>query len=135
MSAELIARLEKAEGPDRSLNVGIAHEVGLYSGNNGKWFYPDGGRVPGGLPRYTASLDAALTLVPEEWGWCVGDVHPPTETYLDAGRPWAEIWKRGGPTLHLAGMLWDGIGRNGINAATPALALCIAALTARKETA
>ena len=28
-------------------------------------------------------------LVPEGWGYCVGDVHPPGECYLDTGRPCA----------------------------------------------
>ena len=81
-------------------------------------------------PAYTTSLDAAITLVPKSCGWCVGDVHPPGESYLDTGRPWAEIWMRGYQHIRLPGMLWDGIGRNGINAETPALAMCIAALKA-----
>lgn len=83
------------------------------------------------VPHYTTSIDASLSLVPEGWGWCVGDIHPPTEMYLESGLPWAEIWRRGLTHSRIPGMLWDGIGRNGINAATPALALCIAALRAR----
>lgn len=52
---ELIERLEKAEGPSYALECDIAKHVDDYS-------------VRKSVPNYTASIDAALTLVPE--GMC-----------------------------------------------------------------
>jgi hypothetical protein len=60
---DLIARLEKATGPDRALEADIAaacaptddpREAAFLNGRD----YPD---------LYTSSIDAALTLVPEGW--------------------------------------------------------------------
>lgn len=121
--ADLLAladRCNKAMEADRELDFAIWHLVATTHDYGMK-----------GAPFYTASLDAALTLVPEGWGYCVGDVHPPSEAYLDPGRPWAEIWLRGSRKLKLDDMTYDGFGRNGLNAATPALAVCAAALRAR----
>lgn len=59
------------------------------------------------IPRYTSSLDAALTLVPEGWDWAV-------------------FRTNGGLTVHA----WCG-SRDDVFAETPALALCAAALKAR----
>ncbi|WP_376960134.1 hypothetical protein ABNQ39_20700 [Azospirillum sp. A26] len=62
----LISRLEAAEGPSRELDRIIGSAMG----------YPpqpiDGGvdaniAWMGGLPHFTASIDQALTLVPEGW--------------------------------------------------------------------
>lgn len=60
------------------------------------------------LAFYTRSLDAALTLVPD-------------------GRP----WNIGLETSNLHGIAWVGADGGVVTAATPELALCIAALTAR----
>ena len=70
---------------------------------------------------YGASLDAAMTLVPEGWQ---GD-----------GMKW---WAEEGASCHLIGSQWNGEswvhqfndGRVQADAATPALALCAAALRA-----
>lgn len=67
-------------------------------------------------PHYTTSLDAALTLVPEECGWYVDD----------AGEVAVFEGKRDDNN---AGALIIG---NCHRAPTPALALCIAALRARQ---
>ncbi len=60
------------------------------------------------LPDFSGSLDAALTLVPDRWEWLTG-----------SGESW--VWPSGGMSKG-----------HRVSAATPALALCIAALRARK---
>lgn len=96
---ELIERLEKATGPNFALEQDIWCEI----------FAPDAVAIPLDLkpPSYTASIDAALTLVPKGSTWdltfddyliaCVGNGH-----------------------------------NTGKHDTTPAIALCIAALKARK---
>jgi hypothetical protein len=104
---ELAERCEKATGPDRRLDFGILkatcteREECLYV--NGK---PE--------PRYTASLDAAMTLVPEGRGL---------------------IYKRHGIKNVWRVQILSGDGNTFIDgdAATPALALCAAALRARGQ--
>ena len=78
--ADLIAlaeRVERAEGPDRELDAEIAPLKGLRRVDEGQplgrvWYDHRGHGVP--LPAFTASLDAAMTLVPEGWSmrfaWC-----------------------------------------------------------------
>lgn len=73
--AALISRLEKLDGPDREVDqliagavlnpAGDVHIEGIPNGSPGlkTWFYPDGTR--GTSLQYTRSLDAAMTLVPE----------------------------------------------------------------------
>jgi hypothetical protein len=63
---ELAERCEKATGPDRTLEQDICDTV------HGPDYMPnvfqqDGSRIP----RFTASLDAAMTLVPEGRSWSV----------------------------------------------------------------
>lgn len=125
---ELVERIEKVEGPDRALDVEIAVAV--------DWRWPDWeegestvrDRVAAhglewlidratngmnsmwrGIPAYTASIDAAMTLVPE------GAV-----TFLASQERHSLRWK------------WElrhGFGvRSSARAATPALALTAAAL-------
>ena len=73
---ELIARLEKASGPDRSLGHDVLLAcgwrrtcVGHFYGPLWHWSSPDGKRSwpEDSLPCPTASIDAALQLVPEGW--------------------------------------------------------------------
>lgn len=102
----LIERLEKAAGPDRSLERAIADVVGSVTPYRG---FP--GDEPTGVvnfPHYTSSLDAAMTLVPEGYEWSLT---------WEAEIARAEI---GDPLLLMEG-----------EAATPAIAICIAALKAR----
>lgn len=105
--SELIAALEKATGPDALLDADIWQEIGrpdtrTYDGR-------------GCILVYTASIDAALALVPEGLGWGI-PFGPCTAHDGNKERRWweAEV----GP--HLA------------EGATPAIALCIAALRARE---
>lgn len=80
----LAARVEQAQGPDRALDSGIAQAVGWVErddgyGMNSGWFPPHDVSAPAWFEQrgrhaygfdvlpFTASLDAALTLVPEGW--------------------------------------------------------------------
>src|SRR3569832_1648284 len=115
---ELAERCEAATRPDRELDWDIADAMG----SNGSIHK----RVA--APRYTASLDAAMTLVPEH-----GAVE--RSGWHTIGTPWAgfEIWmyrEENGTWLHSSS---DPITEG--NAATPALALCAAALRARASQA
>jgi hypothetical protein len=113
----LAERCEAAEGPDRELDALIhipecREGQGLrVSGGDVSWLIEGRVRAWGGhIPAYTASLDAAKTLVPEEHVWAVE--HAP-----DGNGAWCydkEV-RFPGPSL----------------ATTPALALAAAALKAR----
>lgn len=144
----LAARCEAASGPDRELDAAIAvalnigarglladdHEylelvrkddgcaVGTY------WFKCRSGMSLRTAEPYTASLDAAMTLVPE------GDRRWELTTEASASDP------RFGPyqaRVHIDEVVDDpdSDGPQGIgNGLTPALALCAAALRAREAT-
>lgn len=132
--ADLIAKLEQCEGPDRHLDSLIWAEVDdrdVITHTDGRLMarsrrpphdtcllHPEMHKPP--LPKFTESLDAALTLVPE--GWAFHRLHQ----YFNNRNP---AWGYGGelrcfaqPDIGLA----VGESRN-----SPALALCIAALKAR----
>ena len=104
---DLAARCESATGPSFALERDISEALG----------------VPLTRP-YTASIDAALMLVPEGWAWtaatywCEGEDAPPY--YADC----ADL-----VTLNSGqdAPVFQG------KAATPALALCAAALRARAQ--
>ncbi len=121
---ELADRCEKADGPDRRIDAAICRLVDLP-----KCQYPD--CLPDVLARiiervesdsnqdydvrhYTSSIEAAMMLVPEGMGWMTRWPFdgPPTNAYVS-----------GRDTDHVNG-----------KAATPALALCAAALRARAAT-
>lgn len=130
---ELIAALETATGPDAALDGEIALTQGYTferrSGHRNEWWYtPDGRRVAfhwhdNKPPRYTESVDAAITLVPE-------NAHHTIITQLKDGRG----------TAHIVMAVLDGRYEGGKRLmrcppeperrANPAIALCIAALKA-----
>lgn len=126
---ELIERLERSAGPDRELANDVlfacgwtAHETSIGPSRHVVWESPDGhGFEDGDQPDPTASIDAALTLVPEGCRWTV--FHPAYDQgiYQD-GKAGADIHS---PRSSGGGPRWKGFG------ATPAIALCIAALKAR----
>lgn len=97
--SELIERVEKADGEDRDLNGDIAVMMGLYARRP----------VVAVPPSYTASIDAALTLLPDGYDWIIGDVNGQY-----GGTPYACV---GDTTQHFA--------------ATTVLALTAACLKAR----
>jgi hypothetical protein len=93
-TAGIIERLEAASGPDDALD----HDIGMLVGFGGS---------------FSASIDAALSLVPEGWNWTIrgADV-------LGASKPYA-----------LLGL--PGLAETEAHGATPAIALVSAALRAR----
>jgi hypothetical protein len=134
MSAELIARLEGAKSGSQELDAQVAAFIiggtVIQSPRNGMWCVYLGANhrgepslweprdIFGALLRQhlyseaggpTRSLNAAVMMVPEGWSWRVGN--------LPSGRGFADL----GTQRSL----------QGIEGATPALALCIAALKAR----
>lgn len=119
---DLIERLEKANGPDRELDGAIALSLGwTYQKMKGdkRAYY----RKPGvtdcylraTVPEYTSSLDAALTLVPVDLGWDAGQ-------FGDIS--YATVWSDDRTCPQ---------DRYQVEAASPAVALCIAALRAREH--
>ena len=125
----LAARVEQAQGPDREIELAIFRLL------NPQYAGPEWKPYAGGLrhvndgsdartppdprtaaPRWTASLDAALTLVPEGWRWAVH------------GGPWTR-----GPHATLLAPTYVSKSDQTADAATPALALIAAALRARAE--
>jgi hypothetical protein len=117
---DLIERLEKATGPDRELDAKLAFVNGAWAAGVDEgvpwvqWAKNTAVEINDELPRYTASIDAALTLVPEGWEW---------ELYSNPPSAW--LCERG----------YDPDTYNGKTALastkSPAIALCIAALKAR----
>lgn len=109
MTADLIAKLESAEGPSRELDAEIGKilhpnpdDIGDLCSRYGDWPGP-----------FTSSLDAALTLVPEGYWWTAGDC-------------------RREKHARVAPEAVDDDGHEAFSA-TVAIALCIAALRARGE--
>jgi hypothetical protein len=135
---ELADRVERAAGPDRELDAEIALVCGIVRERDGDSFYGHrdysvmvlergyydfDGSAPE-LPAYTASIDAAMTLVPE-------GLFEKVATGTGTKRAFAQlIWLRrrrgkwGGGQLFRPASIYT-------NASTPALALCAAALKAR----
>lgn len=105
---KLAERCEAASGANYALEREIAEAVGHPSAKaSGFQMQYEGVR----LPSYTASLDAAMTLVPEG-----------CDVTLD-------VEKGRGGAIVFDDLGVEGIGRS--SAATPALALCAASLRAR----
>lgn len=123
---ELAARCEQATGPDRELDKLIAETLALPHGPRSGWSNDENGDhwiVEECSALVTASLDAAMTLVPEGTLWKV-----------DYGIAWSDEEPASGGRNYRAGV---GIGdvpaqwHHGWSAATPALALTAACLRAR----
>lgn len=70
---DLLSRLSAATGPSRELDAEIAlangwrHDHAMAYG--GEFWQNPTGQICPQPPRYTESIDAALTLVPERAGW------------------------------------------------------------------
>ena len=122
----LAERAERAEGADRDLDaemfarVILRQAVPLLLRLSG-WVEHD--EQDECAPAFTASLDAALSLVPEGWRWSLDHTQMPG--CRDCGRA----------TLYAPGDGWTPADVAEIYAATPALALVAAALRARAEEA
>lgn len=98
---ELADRCEAATGPDRELDAEIHDAV-----------FPITLELPR-YPRYTVSLDAAITLVPERWHWSVYDTNGVDKAAAQLEPPEYSFCPING------------------EAKTPALSFCAAALRAR----
>lgn len=124
---DLIKRLEEATEGSASLDLDIAILLGLkkpvYSIDDKYAEY-----AATALP-YTTSLDAALQLVPEWWEWQVSNRAPKSH----AGR--AYIHNKESHFVGMGASPNPALKQFEVTAATPALALCIAALKARATTA
>lgn len=132
---DLIERLERATGPDRELDMRIWWLLDRKSAERTYWNAATGkpralgDELPtSGLgvlamkeraPHYTASLDAALTLVPAGLDWFV-------KHYASAGGKFGAVVT----SPEIAARSWGDYSHD--NSPTPALALCIAALRARE---
>ena len=127
---ELIAALEAATEPSRELDAEIAIAVRLAPEGPGWWrskptwtwkHASHGPNVePWAAPNYTASLDAALTLVPGGlfWGVSAGKLTPREPLY-------------GASILAPKDNALGDVLGEGESSASAAIALCIAALRAR----
>jgi hypothetical protein len=113
MTESLLTRLSALTGPDRTIDEEIALAFGWTKTNSAippssadpYWRSPRGQICPN-VPLYTASIDAALTLVPRGAIWSVGG---------HVGAYWADVSVHSG------------------SGATPAIALLIAILRAQEE--
>ncbi len=114
MMDKLIAELEAATEGSRQLDFAIYLALGLPITNKANLTSRMiAVHLENVSPRYTTSLDAALTLVPEGWRWEAADYGGG-----DQDGPRAE--------------LWHGVHHYGAFGGTPVLAVCIAALRARQ---
>jgi len=121
----LIEQIEAADAGSRELDAEIARvfepeRIWLPVMSYGHGVYANANGSASMCPAYTTSLDAAMTLVPEGWRLAAMAEHDP---------------KDGKSIVHLV-RIGKGYGgqvddRRWSNAATPALALCAAALRAR----
>lgn len=134
--AELIEKLEVATKPSRELDALVecelrrlqAYEVGLSDSLRAHWrLIGARGEVIDGqeltryhVPEYSSLVDAALTLIPRGHRWYVAD-----GDYSSSDRPVASVYQT--DQLLQSGSLPRSVG------ATPAIALCIAALKARAQ--
>jgi hypothetical protein len=118
----LAQRCEQATGPDGNLNKTILRALG-YTWRGMDYWHSDNKRIWINPSNFTASLDAALTLVPEGWRWSLDWTQRPH--YQDCGR--ADLYAPG------SGIKPPDV--CDVYAATPAIALCIAALKARGDAA
>lgn len=125
---ELIERLEKASGPDRRLDFDIWFAASPEGKIEREWpqdqlkmpwdqWFENWKSDRSAFPDYTTSIDAAVTLVPEGFAWQV--------CQENFGR--AESWSRDGGRLSATTQV------RADRCATPAIALCIAALKARAK--
>lgn len=116
--SDIISRLEALTGPSRELGDEVLRAYGWTTPTGGGWpndrfWSQPNGQTYGGVgerPDPTASVDAALALLPDDsWEWNLA---------WNSGFGFAEV---GDPTLHMEG-----------EHKTPAIALCIASLRARE---
>lgn len=136
-TSELIEKIEGASGPDREMDAEIARAIGRIPPHAGYAAMDDVAWDRGlgySVPAYTSSIDAAMTLVPEGW-WLAGlyFCHPDFRSQQDkewcaelAGPvTWAVVDREVGEEPQFDNVC--------ASAATPALAICAAALRSRSS--
>jgi hypothetical protein len=108
---KLMARLKAVRGPDRVLDRDLAR---LATGQQHQWWHPCMSAWGKGVPHYTVSFEAALTLLPKAVYVEVGgstDTHDPgvwpavTIRWLPPGQTDPKKWwgtVQGGPSFALA---------------------------------
>jgi hypothetical protein len=125
---ELAVRCEIVSGPDRVLDGEICLALGLAGGNvrvDQRIGWVIGGDTPFPVKplEYTASVDAAATIVPEGWNWMAGNRDQPlARAYVNNG----ELAFEGAAARRNPKREWYEV-----TAPTPARALTAAALRAR----
>lgn len=130
--SDLIERLEKATGPDRDFDRLIEESLPGVRQHHDHRMVADGyvmeaNGVQAYLPPlYTASIDAALTLLPEGWAWTLCD-RGIASICSDFNDDYAKVFNSGTRPPRQRGEMPRSMSR----VATPAIALCIAALRAR----
>lgn len=123
----LAVRCEQATGPDNELDRSIARTRGWqhFFVQKDIWWRAPSGVTHGDVPRFTGSLDAAVTLVPDGWDWL---------TRNDEGqRAFANLTKDFQAVMVIAGgeTFDESTGQSfPAYAATASLALCAASLRA-----
>jgi len=133
--AELIAALEATTEPSRKLDQEIYLEIVGFAPGLLPMQWPDIGTPPSPFPQYTASLDAALTLVPKGMAADIhvgphdmlseAEVTEPIRHPVAADGSRTTTWKtHEAPVARIRGTL---------TYQTAAIALCIAALRARGD--
>ena len=116
---DLIEQLEAAETGNRKLDAKIYRIINPYTCFSTEWEEMEA------TPHYTTSIDAAITLVPEDMDYelvILGTADG--ETFTCASLKW---WKK---PREISEENW--LHRGG-NKLVPALAICIAVLKARKD--
>lgn len=140
-TAELIERLERAEAPSRELDAEIAALVHVDAdGLDFEAFPEPSGKVTIYFPskvkqayaahRYTASIDAALTLVPE--GWRIAGFAEYGHGMKWKGRIYCALVPSDLSHLPRTYAAHSAAAVRFDHPATPAIALCIAALKAKE---
>jgi len=119
---DLIARLEAATELDRELDA----EIGRFAVARFLGYVPD--RPQHGCALYTASIDAALTLVPEGWRLAALCERDPWFCRLETHDFESVTWGKGSDWITEVTSGSEATAK----ASTPALAICIAALRARE---
>ena len=151
--SDIIERLEKAEAGSHKLDEAIAlsvvgmtkkNRLAEFPSHDPVWEFTDG-RTSGSshaiVPRYTTSVDAAISLagkVLPGWAWKLGTCCVSDDAWVtpDFNSPvHGERLKREFPNL-VAGSVFDaGVDIDLRPSGRPAIALCIAILTALKAKA
>lgn len=125
---ELLEKLLSATGPDRRLDteIGLALDIETaWSGDLRQLGYAENVFIALGAQPYTASIDAALTLVPDGWAWAL---HHHRDCTGANAVPFAKVSRASWNKRHNEAEFYKEAHSRG---ATPAIAICIAALKAR----